>query len=308
MISRLATTESTSATSTFWPSPVCVAMPQRGQQADRHRQARQHIGHRGARAGRLAAGPAGGAHQAAHRLGDDVVARAQPIRPGVAEAGDRRIDQPRVHGLQRVVAQAELVHRAGAVVLHHHVGGLHEVEEQLAAGLEVERHALLAAVQVHVVRAFAVPERCEVARVVAAAGLLDLDDLGAHVGQHHGAEGAGEHAGQVEDAQSGECASAVSRSIRVVSCCVQAFSKRVPRRGNDKGADPAFADRESADAGLPVICGRCALLSGSVRRRGGRSAVRTCRGTAFASRSPIRSRRLAHASSSAICRRFIDRT
>ena len=46
-------------------------------------------------------------------------------------------------------------------------------------------------------------ERAVGARGVALGG-LDLDDLGAVVGEHHGAVGTRQHRGEVEDAQAGE--------------------------------------------------------------------------------------------------------
>ncbi len=42
------------------------------------------------------------------------------------------------------------------------------------------------------------------ARVVAAVGVLDLDDLGAHVGQDLGAHGSRDHAGEIDDADAVE--------------------------------------------------------------------------------------------------------
>ena len=187
------------------PHTGLVAMAQRRKNADGDGKAGEDVGHGSAGSGRLASRPTGGAHKAAHGLGDDVVARAQAIGAGVAETGDSRVHQSRVDCLQRFVADAEFVHRSGPVVLDNDVGALDEFEEHLAPlAFEVQRYPLLAPVQVHVVGAFVVLERREVARVVTLAGLLDLDDLGAHVGQHHGAEGAGKNPGQVEDAQAAE--------------------------------------------------------------------------------------------------------
>src|SRR5690606_34249506 len=56
------------------------------------------------------------------------------------------------------------------------------------------------------VAAFAVaqPRRAPPARVVAGAGALDLDDVGAQIGQVLRAPGAGEHAREVENANAGE--------------------------------------------------------------------------------------------------------
>src|SRR4029453_4783890 len=42
------------------------------------------------------------------------------------------------------------------------------------------------------------------AGIVASLGRLDLDDLGAHIAEHHGAEGASQDAGQIEHGDPGE--------------------------------------------------------------------------------------------------------
>src|SRR5258706_101892 len=42
------------------------------------------------------------------------------------------------------------------------------------------------------------------AGIVALAGFLDLDDLRAHVAQRHGAEGPGQHPGEIDDTHAGE--------------------------------------------------------------------------------------------------------
>ena len=44
----------------------------------------------------------------------------------LAEAGDAGEDDARVDLLQRLVVDAEAVLHVGAVVLHHHVGGLRQ--------------------------------------------------------------------------------------------------------------------------------------------------------------------------------------
>ena len=67
-------------------------------------------------------------------------------------------------------------------------------------GLEVEGDAFLAAVAAAKESAHAVDQRGYQACVVAGARVFDLDDLGAQVAQEHGADCAGEEAGQVKDA------------------------------------------------------------------------------------------------------------
>ena len=71
----------------------------------------------------------GDAHDAAHSLHDDVERGPVAIRPRPPEPGSRRVDKARVTVAERVVAEAQLVHRARSVVLHHYVGFFDEAEE-----------------------------------------------------------------------------------------------------------------------------------------------------------------------------------
>ena len=112
--------------------------------------------------------------------------------------------------MQAAVVEAVAVEHAGPEILDHDVGLLEQlVHDLLAVGLgEVERDALLAAIEGHEEMAFAVrtagPRTGALARVVAAVGILDLDDLGSHVRKDLRAERAGDHARKVDDADAGE--------------------------------------------------------------------------------------------------------
>ena len=66
-------------------------------------------------------------------LDDLVVGRLEGIGPGLAEAGDGAVDQPRVDLGQHRVAQAQAVHDARPEVLHQHVGVLPPALEDLLA-------------------------------------------------------------------------------------------------------------------------------------------------------------------------------
>src|SRR5258708_32795207 len=67
---------------------------------------------------------------------------------------------------------------------------------------EIERETLLVAVDAEEVGAFAADKRRSPgARVVAAAGLFDLDHARAEISQLHRAVGTGKHAREVEDEQ-----------------------------------------------------------------------------------------------------------
>src|SRR6185295_1209493 len=68
-----------------------------------------------------AIGFAGNAHHPAHALDHEIVARPLAVRSGLAETGDRTIDQARVHALQIVIAQAVARKIAVLVVFDEHV-------------------------------------------------------------------------------------------------------------------------------------------------------------------------------------------
>ena len=188
------------------PLPGQVAMPQRRQDADAAIQPGEQVGHRHADLLRQPVGLAGQAHDAAHRLDQAVVARPRRIRPGLAEAGDRAVDQPRKPGMQLLVAQAVFRQRADLEVLHQDVAAGDQLQRDLLAFrlADIQRDRLLVAVDADEIGAFLVPgidRRREAARVVAGARPLDLDHVGAQVGQHLRAGRPCQHTGQVENAQ-----------------------------------------------------------------------------------------------------------
>ena len=175
---------------------------------------------------------------AQHRVACDglhrrAVALEVAVRPAQPEAREARHHEPRVQLRQRVPAAEEAVDDARGVVLDVRVGNAHEVEEQLAAGLaaQVEGDALVAARGV-VEGVAAVPEAlADVAAGearahralrllprhvadVAAGGRevldrLDLDHLGAEVGEHERAGRPRPHDCLREDAQPREGARVV---------------------------------------------------------------------------------------------------
>ena len=126
--------------------------------------------------------------------------------PGMAETGAGGVDQGRVAVLEVVPAVAELLHRAGAEILSHHVGtGQQRLEDgAVAIVLEVERNALLAAVDGDEIGGLAVDERAVFAGVVAAAGRFHLDDAGAELGKDHRAVRSRQHTGEVDDGDAAE--------------------------------------------------------------------------------------------------------
>ena len=95
--------------------------------ADGGVQARQHVAQRDARPGGGIVGPAGDGHGARHGLGHQVIAGAGGIGAGLAEAGDRGIDQPGVDLAAVLIGEAQPGHDAGAVVFQQNVGRGHQL-------------------------------------------------------------------------------------------------------------------------------------------------------------------------------------
>ena len=113
------------------------------------------------------------------------------------------VDEARVDLRQRFVAAAQSFHRAGAVVLDHHVGGRGQaVHGRLALGaLEVERQAALVAVEGG---EEARRKAAEPPRVVAARRRLHLHHVGAELGEHQAGRRAHHRMAELENLQPGQ--------------------------------------------------------------------------------------------------------
>jgi hypothetical protein len=187
-----------------------LALAEGGHHAEGAEHACQQVGDRQPDAGRVAVGGAGQAHQPGLGLDDLVEAGSRPVGTAGAEAGDRERDQARVVLAQGGGVQAEPGEQAGPVVLDEHVGlGAQRAQPVGTRGvLEVQPHRPLAAVGGEEVRRLGgrplrgavgrLDERQPAAAVVAG-GRLDLQHVGADVGEHHRGVGPGERAAQVDD-------------------------------------------------------------------------------------------------------------
>ncbi len=162
----------------------------------RGEQSGAEIGDRNADADRPLPRQAGDRHQPAHALRDLIEARPIGIRPVLAEAGNAGIDDARIDLGERLVVDAEPLLHVGPEILDHDVGLLdHALEGGEAFGrLQIERHAALVAMQVLKVAALARPAH----RLFDAGRRLDLDDIGAPVGELAHAGRARAHAGEIE--------------------------------------------------------------------------------------------------------------
>ena len=179
-------------------APGDVALAQRRQHPHGGVQAGDHIEQGDARLRGFPVSFACDAHQPRHRLHDDVVAgprrRFLGVRP---ERGQRTRHEPGI-GLTKVVErQAEPRHQPRPEVLDQDVGGGHQAPDQGYAlrAAEVGRHGPLVAVERQEVGGVVPGERRPpVPGVVALDRTLNLDDIGPQVGEHHGAERAGQDA------------------------------------------------------------------------------------------------------------------
>src|SRR5215470_3694343 len=123
--------------------------------------ARRHVCDRRPAADAVRAGlPRDGDH-ATLCLEDQVERGAVAIGPVLAEAGHGAIDDAGVPLPGLLVAQAQALERARAVILQHDVRALHELEEELLAlrALEIDLDALLVAMQAHEIRRLAAGQR-----------------------------------------------------------------------------------------------------------------------------------------------------
>src|SRR3989442_3071704 len=122
-------------------------------------------------------------------LGDHLEVLVVGVRPAAAEALDRGRDDPRIDPTKVLVPEPEPLHRARTKVLDEDVGALDHPREKGApfGRFEVERHALLVAVQQQEEPGIEVGPLRQCAAPRLAPWRLDLDDVGAEPRQHLGA-------------------------------------------------------------------------------------------------------------------------
>ncbi len=183
------------------PLPRAGAVPvaQGGQDAHPRVQTGDDVHQGDTGLGALAVRFAGHAHQPAHGLHQQVVA-GQRGSPTGSETGHRAVHQPGVDRPQLLVAETEALHRPGPEVLHEHVRARGDLPGGAAVVFvgQVQDDGAFLAVDTEEVGRFPVGVRGTPGPgLVAAAGPLDLDDLGAEVGEQHGQVRRREHAAEV---------------------------------------------------------------------------------------------------------------
>ena len=214
-LTRTARVDASSETSTRWPGRP----PRRARAAPARMpidrvQAGHDVADGDADLGRLAAvgvGVTGDRHQPADRLDDEVVARAgRAAGPVRAVAADREVDEPRVEGPRARRRRTRAARAPPGRRFSTRTSAPARSRRRTSAPsgvLQVEADRALVAVDRQEVgrgpragRRVADPRRTPAARRVAV-GRLDLDDVGAEVGQEHRRVGAGEDRREVDDPQ-----------------------------------------------------------------------------------------------------------
>jgi hypothetical protein len=137
---------------------------------------------------------------------NEVVAGQRRLGTAGAVAGDGAPHEPRRIRLEPGVGEAPLVERAEFEVIDQHVGIRDQLLQYLLAlgARHVERDRALVSVGAEEISRLAGRERrAPAAGVVARARRLDLDHVGAHVAEHHCAQGSREDAREIHHTRPG---------------------------------------------------------------------------------------------------------
>src|SRR5581483_9385410 len=148
-------------------------------------------------------------HHARERLADRVEAGLVAVRAALAVAGDRAVDQFGVELRELRVIEAELLPGRRPEVFYEDIGGREQIEKNFLplALAQVERDALLVAVERAKARAVAFVFRIAAPMRIALARQLDLDDFAPQVAE----ETAGVRTGDVPADVDGPCS--VERTV-----------------------------------------------------------------------------------------------
>src|SRR2546425_13107260 len=163
---------------------------ERTQNANRHQHAGAGVAKARARFDRRPVALAGDADRAARGLRDHVEGEAVLVRATGAEALDLAIDDTGVDLLDRVIAEAEALDRAGRHVFDRDIGLFQEraYDLQPARRFEIQGQRLLVGVELVEIPGVVVGlAGAQAAARIAGRRVLDLDHLGAEPGQGFGA-------------------------------------------------------------------------------------------------------------------------
>ena len=158
----------------------------------------QHIHKRHTDLHRHTIGLAGHAHQTAHTLNHEIISGAVRVWPMHAKPGNRTIDKPRIDGLEGRIIKTVFGQPAHLEIFYQNVGFCCQLAQDSAAfrGCDVDRKRSFVAVDgTEIGRAcrgigFVVASDIinkgwsPSARIIAAAGAFDLDNIGTQIPQH----------------------------------------------------------------------------------------------------------------------------
>ena len=144
---------------------------------------------------------------AGEALDDGVVGGTVAVAPGAAEAHEVADDEPRIAAAQAFRVEPEPAERRRPHIGDEHVGGGEQAVQRFAAflALEVERQRPLVAVEVRELAGELAGVRLAAERAQeVAARRLDLDDVGAVVGEKERRGRPHHDGGEIDDPYSGE--------------------------------------------------------------------------------------------------------
>ena len=190
-------------TSIIWPFAGAFAMVERAQHGDAEMEPRRLVGDQARHEfGRLAVDAALQRRGPAHALHQVVEGGLVAVRPLARVAERIGVDDRRIDLLQVLIAQPQPLDRRRPAVMDEEVGVLDQVlQDGDGRGLlEIEAERALVAVGRHVDRAHALVAAHRAARHAQQVAFrrLDLDHVGAHVGQMLGGERPQQHGRQVD--------------------------------------------------------------------------------------------------------------
>src|SRR5687768_8554279 len=193
--------------------PRCIAAAQGRERCDDGIDAREDVGERDADLLRLAIRQSRQVHDAAEALDHEIVAGPARIGAVLAEAADRAVDQAWTGRTQALLVEAVALQSSDLEILDEDIGARSEALDETAVALvgKVRRHRTLAPVAAMKVggrkRAAVLSfneGRSPGAGVVAALRMLDLDDVGAEIGEDLAGPGSGKNASKHKDADAVE--------------------------------------------------------------------------------------------------------
>ena len=156
-------------------------------------------------------------HQARHGLGLGIVSGSLAVRSELSVSADRDVDDVGIDGADVLVAAAPIGHSPGSKILHDDIGLARQFEKHVATlgTRQIEGHVALVAIHRGVEegnrRIGMLQERRQPVGDVGRVEQLDLDDVGAVVGQHAPATGTGPSRRDLQHAN------AVERSVQIVA-------------------------------------------------------------------------------------------